>query len=304
MDFIISKHIIIFFYIISFLSGMITITLSYFVYLKNKTDLFKHIKNFFLIFFLSAVCHFLYFYNEYYLFNDVLKVIFEVLYASSLIIFSYFWIILLHEMSGIKMKLQWNITFIVFLFYLFIIFMINVIFYPEEELDNPFLLASFFSFVAFYLGYFIYNVIILFGKVKKVTNTGIKIYLLCMIILMLTYLVFSFFGIIETLFPSLILIYFLYNILTCFFYYHNYLKQYEPIVTETIPESLDDIAKQYGLTEKEKETLVYVYKGYTNREIAEFLKISTNTVKTHNYHIFKKIGVSSRVELIHLIKTE
>ena len=36
--------------------------------------------------------------------------------------------------------------------------------------------------------------------------------------------------------------------------------------------------------------------GSSNQEIAEKLFISTNTVKTHIYKIYKKIGVPSRIQ--------
>jgi DNA-binding NarL/FixJ family response regulator len=55
------------------------------------------------------------------------------------------------------------------------------------------------------------------------------------------------------------------------------------------------------LSAREKELLEFIYKGYTNREIAEKLFISEKTVKTHLYNIYRKLNVSRRTEAISLL---
>ena len=51
-----------------------------------------------------------------------------------------------------------------------------------------------------------------------------------------------------------------------------------------------------GLTHREVEVLVLLALGKSNREIAEELIISPNTVITHVSNIFNKIGVTNRTE--------
>ena len=52
----------------------------------------------------------------------------------------------------------------------------------------------------------------------------------------------------------------------------------------------------YDLTEREREVLNWIAKGYTNRQIAHALFISYSTVKNHVSKVLSKLEVSSRVE--------
>ncbi len=50
------------------------------------------------------------------------------------------------------------------------------------------------------------------------------------------------------------------------------------------------------LSQREKEVLLLVAKGYTNRQIAEALVISEHTARNHVTHILDKLGLSRRAE--------
>jgi DNA-binding NarL/FixJ family response regulator len=43
-------------------------------------------------------------------------------------------------------------------------------------------------------------------------------------------------------------------------------------------------------------------KGYANKEIADRLFISTETVKKHIYNVYKKLGVQNRVQLNYFVQ--
>jgi two-component system, NarL family, nitrate/nitrite response regulator NarL len=64
-------------------------------------------------------------------------------------------------------------------------------------------------------------------------------------------------------------------------------------------QSSSDEARQrkFGLTPRELEIVAAVVAGYSNKEIAEYFKISEDTVKHHLSNIFDKLGVSTRLEL-------
>ena len=50
------------------------------------------------------------------------------------------------------------------------------------------------------------------------------------------------------------------------------------------------------LTEQERAVLALLASGQRNARIADELCISIRTVENHLYHIFQKLGVSSRIE--------
>lgn len=52
------------------------------------------------------------------------------------------------------------------------------------------------------------------------------------------------------------------------------------------------------LTPREKEILILLARGFNNREIANQLFISINTVKTHRLNVYKKLDISDRSDLV------
>jgi two-component system, NarL family, response regulator NreC len=52
------------------------------------------------------------------------------------------------------------------------------------------------------------------------------------------------------------------------------------------------------LSEREKEILVWIARGYSNKDIAEQLVISVKTVETHKSNLMDKIGLRSRPDIV------
>lgn len=52
------------------------------------------------------------------------------------------------------------------------------------------------------------------------------------------------------------------------------------------------------LSEREKEVLGWIARGYSNKEIADNLVISVKTVETHRSNLMEKLGLKTRPELI------
>lgn len=73
------------------------------------------------------------------------------------------------------------------------------------------------------------------------------------------------------------------------------------------PEAIEDLTMQMplrtvresmDLTERQRDVLRLILKGYNNERIASELAIAPNTVKQHAHAIFVQLGVSSRAEAV------
>ena len=58
-----------------------------------------------------------------------------------------------------------------------------------------------------------------------------------------------------------------------------------------------------SLTAREREVLQLLVDGASNREIAQFLVLSVNTVKKHVFNICSKLGVQNRAQAIAKART-
>ena len=64
---------------------------------------------------------------------------------------------------------------------------------------------------------------------------------------------------------------------------------------EALREQVDEILT--FLTPREQEVIWLTARGLTNRQIAEALVVSPETIKTHMRHILEKLGVRSKADL-------
>ena len=71
----------------------------------------------------------------------------------------------------------------------------------------------------------------------------------------------------------------------------------EPAMANRLIEVLD-ANDAPGLTPRELEVLRLLASGARNREIAEQLTVSVNTVKYHIENLYEKLGVSSRTQAV------
>ena len=71
------------------------------------------------------------------------------------------------------------------------------------------------------------------------------------------------------------------------------------------PEATVDInpfCQKHKITSREKDVIEQIVAGATNNEIAEKMFISFHTVRRHLNNIYRKCGVSERVDLLELMK--
>ena len=66
----------------------------------------------------------------------------------------------------------------------------------------------------------------------------------------------------------------------------------EPVGEHVLTEATSTVT----LTEREREVLALIARGFTNRRIADELYLSLDTVKTHVRKLFRKLGVDNRTQ--------
>ena len=64
----------------------------------------------------------------------------------------------------------------------------------------------------------------------------------------------------------------------------------------------EDRLKDIGITKRELEILELMAQGMSNREIAEKLFVSENTVKTHSSRLFDKLSAKRRTQAVQIGK--
>ena len=65
----------------------------------------------------------------------------------------------------------------------------------------------------------------------------------------------------------------------------------------SVPQSANRERERSPLSQREREIVALVAQGFKNKEMAEKMFISEQTVKNHLHNIFDKLGVSDRLEL-------
>jgi two-component system, NarL family, nitrate/nitrite response regulator NarL len=58
------------------------------------------------------------------------------------------------------------------------------------------------------------------------------------------------------------------------------------------------------LTTRERQIVLVLSEGATNREIGRRLRLAEGTVKVHLHHIYRKLGIPNRTTLAVLVRTK
>ena len=95
--------------------------------------------------------------------------------------------------------------------------------------------------------------------------------------------------------------YAVFAILVYLFTASHYVHRYVP-ETSALPESRSDFYKVADISEREQDIISLLIEGSSNKDISEKLFISPNTVKTHVRNIYRKAGVSNRLQLLSKIR--
>lgn len=75
-------------------------------------------------------------------------------------------------------------------------------------------------------------------------------------------------------------------------------KEVPVVVPATVFEVDEAKREELGITPRELEILGLIAEGLSNREIAERIFVSENTVKTHSSRLFDKLGAKRRTQAV------
>lgn len=151
-----------------------------------------------------------------------------------------------------------------------------------------------------------YIIAIIIRNYQKIDNRRVKIVCFSFVIVSLAIIPLIILSIAFTALKALMLPLMALSYLICFLVFLSIALEI-PIV-ETKQEkfsrkelSIEDV-QCYGITQREFEVILLIKKGLTNKEIANELTISVNTVNNHIANIFDKTEVRSRIDLLNLLQ--
>lgn len=107
----------------------------------------------------------------------------------------------------------------------------------------------------------------------------------------------------ASLLPGAIL-YFIWNLYIIWYIIKNYMVQkgVEASPQQHPIDNIDNILDRYNISGREKDVILLIIQGKTNKEMGNELFISDATIKTHIANIYRKLEVKNRVQLVNLIK--
>ncbi|MFH0734965.1 MAG: helix-turn-helix transcriptional regulator [bacterium] len=83
-----------------------------------------------------------------------------------------------------------------------------------------------------------------------------------------------------------------------FFWLKFFYEKYQASLAVPKLIKIETSFQQFGISEREKEIINLILEGKTNKEIEAVLYLSGHTVKNHIYHIYQKLRINSRYQLI------
>ncbi len=304
------KHIDILIHVICLLSGIITALLGFLLYLKYKIKAIWNYALFILTTTFTVAATTFYSYVSYYVNlsqNSLVQaagtLIFGILLALINYAFTLFALGIMNKPLGIFNKvtigIPWLITIISF-------FTLLYHYIGKKGVQMPpvlnictglILIILFFSFV-------IYSIQIAFN-LKYIDNLDLKralkvLALLIIIVIPLQMLIIIFLKQTVIIFLTRNLFYFAINI-TSIIFAAKYFFIETPSITGPIEISGHFINK-FAITGREKEVIELLLSGLFIKEISAKLGRSFKTVNNHIYNIYRKTSVSSKLELLNLIK--
>ncbi len=187
----------------------------------------------------------------------------------------------------------------------------NIIFYT---LSGVFIVLSIFSLIFTNLYIFstlssvvfifslFFSISILMKNLKKIESKDVRIVSKTLIIISFSMIPLVIISLIFPLFSNVLYpIYFLSVSVTLMVFLFIYFKRIPHKKEHAL--SVESLSN-FSISERELSVILLIKKGLTNKEIADKLAISPNTVNNHIANIFSKTHVRSRIDLLNVLNEE
>lgn len=153
-----------------------------------------------------------------------------------------------------------------------------------------------------FLGMYVYCIVTLWVNLKNITDKSARSVSLSINIVSLSLIplsIFSLFfeGVESFSYPIYVLAF------SIVIMVYNYIRfGLDKQMAESRPELKIESLAKYKISEREFSVVRLICEGLTNKEIAQELSISVNTVNNHVSNIFNKMEVRSRIDLLKALK--
>ena len=297
------KHLILFYYILTFAFGLGSLFTYSLITFKTRNKMLFDILVFYIAFTLSV---FYQMYSNY--IEDNVSLFFESTYfyhyiAENLVMA--FLVFSIPFFSSSIANIKWRKFQNFFSAAILLLILIYNLMINKEDGSYVFLEISLFISIAYaiVIGLIFYRKINDKEQRKLLRNVCIAAAVFFPGIIYNEFPVFDFnFRINPLLYCSFCVIFILFIVRIYFRDYYMTDQEIDTLKDKNKSHKRSNIFDKYNLSDRERDVLIYVLKGYSNKKIADILFISLSTVKSHIHNAFKKTGADSRYELIHLIK--
>lgn len=245
--------------------------------------------------------------------NQIIRVSSEILFSSLLFCVRFFFLysilLLLDQIHLLKFLKQINPTLkitVLIIACLWIIGLLQVVFYFHSGIiDNLMIYSDIVIFISIITsGIYMYHQVDMLSdlQLQSAMKKLSVILIVPMILACLKWIMGNSFNsgeIIEKILLFSVVILFNGAIIWWILAYRKIL--FNPMIFKIeISDTISALVQKYNISKREMDVILLICEGKTNKEIAEKLFISTDTVKDHNSNIFQKTGVKNRTQIAKL----
>lgn len=304
-------HLTFIYFLLTFLIGIISATVLILIALKTRKDVLKYFLFFYIAFTVNIIIYTVIIYIRTNIpdINFSFYVILTFLYISVSYFLVFSVLFFVHFLINLHKR---NIFNLIFGLLLLIIAIIDILTFNVDFENKSISSKLYLENVNTDIPNIIIVVVIAYTFIismifyKKITDSQYK----TIIKISLIFICFSIPStIIDTLSPKPFnipiyffpIIYFLFGIIFTVYFSRYYLSK---MTYSFDKDDIEHFLEKYDISEREKDVLLLIIKGLSNKVISDKLFISLNTVKAHNKSLFKKLNIKSRFELVSLMKLD